>query len=118
MPEIELTTKIETLENIQLIHVSGPLDATTLAQFREAMVPCLGHPPFRVVLDCERLTYVNSPALVLLARYQREANRDCSFFGLAALNAPILKVVKAIGMDRVLKLYPTVEEALQAAKAH
>ena len=115
MADAVLTMQIENRDGIQLIHVSGPLDAMTHEQFKNLLDPMIGQPNVHIVLDCENLTYVNSKGLALLGRYQRVAIQNLSIFGIAALNRRITKTIELLGMGKLVKLYPTVEEAMQSA---
>ncbi len=115
MAEAVLTTQIENRDGIQLVHVSGPLDSMTHDQFKDLLDPMVNQANVRLVLDCENLTYVNSKGLALLGRYQRVTIQNLSFMGIAALNRRITKTIELLGMSKLVKLYPTVEEAMQAA---
>lgn len=115
MTGANLTTRMEDIGGIRLIHVSGPLDSKTHDAFRDLLDPLVGQPRFRIVLDCENLNYVNSRGITLMARYQRAAGQSQSFLGIAALNSRISKAIELLGMGQLVKLYPNVAEALQAA---
>lgn len=117
MAEAVLTTQIENRDGIQLIHVSGPLDSMTHDGFKDLLDPMVNQPKVRIVLDCEHLSYVNSKGLALLGRYQRVTLQNLSFMGIASLNRRITKTIELLGMGKLVKLYPTVEEAIQAAAA-
>jgi len=115
MAEAILTTQIENRDGIQLVHVSGPLDSMTHDQFKDLLDPMVNQANVRIVLDCENLSYVNSKGLALLGRYQRISIQNFSFMGIAALNRRIVKTIELLGMSKLVKLYPTVDEAVQAA---
>ena len=115
MTGTSLTTEIEDRDGIRVIHVSGPLDSMTHDSFKSQMDPLVNQPRVRIVLDCEKLTYVNSTGLTLLARYHRSALQNRSFFGIAALNPRILKAIDLLGMGNLVKPFPTVADALRAA---
>ena len=115
MADAVLTTQIENRDGIQLVHVSGPLDSMTHDQFKNLLDPMVNQPRVRIVLDCEHLSYVNSKGLALLGRYQRVTIQNLSFMGIAALNRRIVKTIELLGMSKLVKLYPTVAEAIQAA---
>ena len=117
MADAVLTTQIENREGVQVIHVSGPLDSMTHDQFKNLLDPMVNQPRVRIVLDCEHLSYVNSKGLALLGRYQRVTIQNLSFMGIAALNRRIVKTIELLGMSKLVKLYPTVAEAIQAAAA-
>ena len=110
-----LTLQIEIRDGIQLVHVSGALDSMEHSQFKDMLDPMVNQPHVRIVLDCEKLTYVNSKGLALLGRYQRISSRNLSFLGIAGLNKRLVKTIEVLGMGKLVKLYATVEEAMQAA---
>ncbi len=110
-----LTTQIENRDGIHLVHVLGALDSLVFEQFKEMMDPLINHAHVRIVLDCEKLTYVNSTGLALLGRYQRISSQNLAFLGIAGLNKRLVKTIDVLGLGKLVKLYPTVEEALKAA---
>ena len=115
MAEANLKLETEERNGVRIIHVSGPLDSMTHDGFKDLLDPLVSQPRIRIVLDCERLSYVNSKGLALLGRYQRIALQNLSFLGIAALNRRITKTIELLGMSKLVKLYPTVEEAMKAA---
>ncbi len=117
MSQANLDFEIEDRDGVRLIHVSGPLDSMTYDQFKRFMDPLVVQSRVRIVLDCQNLTYVNSRGLTLLVHYERTTKLGFSFFGVAALRPRILKGIELLGLDKVVKWYPTLEEALQVAAA-
>jgi anti-sigma B factor antagonist len=117
MKDTGLATEFEDRNGIRVVHVSGPLDSMTHDQFKSLLDPMVNQARIRIVLDCEKLTYVNSRGLTLLAHYQRMAASSLSFFGVAALSPRVAKAIELLGMGKLVKLYPTVEEATRAATA-
>ena len=115
MSDAVLTTQIESREGVQVIHISGPLDSMTHDRFKDLLDPMVSQSRVRIVLDCENLSYVNSKGLALLGRYQRIALQNLSFLGIAALNRRITKTIELLGMSKLVKLYPTLAEAMTAA---
>lgn len=115
MAEAVLTTQIENRDGVQLVHVSGPLDSMTHEQFKNLLDPMVNQSKVHIILDCEHLSYVNSKGLALLGRYQRIAIQNLSFFGIAGLNKRITKTIELLGMSKLVRLYSTIEEAMQAA---
>ena len=111
----ELSFQTEERDGVHVVHVSGPLDSMTHDGFKDLLDPLVNQPRIRIVLDCENLSYVNSKGLALLGRYQRIALQNLSFLGIASLNRRITKTIELLGMSKLVKLYPTVEEAMKAA---
>jgi anti-sigma B factor antagonist len=117
MTGASLTTETEDRDGVKLIHLTGPLDSMTHDQFKALVDPLANQARVRVVLDCRNLSYVNSRGITLLARYQRGISANLGFFGIAGLNPRILKAIELLGMSKLVRLYPDVDTALQAAAA-
>ena len=117
MVQDNLTAQTENRNGVLVVHVSGPLGFDSYYRFKELMDPLMEAPGVRIVLDAENLGYVNSKGFVLLARYQRTAGQQGSFFGIAALSSRLVKEVALLGLDRLVKTYATVEEAVAAAES-
>ena len=113
------TLKLETeaRDDVLMVHVSGPLDSMTYDQFREFMEPIVAQPHVHVVLDCKKLTYVNSHGWTLLVRYHRMALQVLSDFTVAAFDPRSLKGIQRMGLDKCLAWASTLEEALHPALA-
>ncbi|NLB65982.1 MAG: STAS domain-containing protein [Lentisphaerae bacterium] len=113
------TLKLQQKEDngVHVVHLEGPLDSVTYDEFRDFLEPLINKAHPKIVLDCSGLTYINSRGLTLLARYQRILSSSLAFFGVASLNARIFKAISLLGLEQLLKIYPTVEEAAQAATA-
>jgi anti-anti-sigma factor len=110
-----LTTQIENRDGIQLVHLSGSLDSNSYDQFKDLLTPMVNQSRARIVLDGENLTYVNSKGLALMGLHHQITAQNQTFLGIAALNPRIMKTVALMGMSQMVKLFATVEEAIQAA---
>jgi anti-anti-sigma factor len=113
------TLKLETevKDGVELIHISGPLDSATFDQFKRFMDSIIDQPHVLIVLDGQKLTYVNSRAWILLLHYHRTAMLVLSNFKLAAFNRRSLKSIQLLGLGKYLTWSSTIEEALQATVA-
>lgn len=112
-----LTTSMETRDGVQVIHLSGALDSLAFDQFKDLLAEWVAKPTTRLVLDCQHLTFVNSQGLALLGSQQRLIVQNRSFMGIAGLNRRIVKTIEMLGLDRLVNLYPAVDEAVAAAEA-
>ena len=117
MAEAILTTQLETIDGIQVVRISGPLDSATHDGFKDFLEPLVNQHRARIVLDCTNLSYVNSKGLALIGRNQRLVMQNLSFMAVAGLNKRITKTIELLGLSRVVKLYPSVDDAMAAAAA-
>ena len=109
------SAEIEDCGGIRLLRLSGSWDNTTHAAIQERLGAAVAQPGPGIVLDLENLTYVNSTGLLWLARCQRERDACGAFFGMAAFNRRITRALEMLGLDKKLRLFATVDEAVRAA---
>lgn len=112
-----LKLETEARAGVLMVHVSGPLDSATYGQFKAFMDPLVAQTHVSIVLDCQKVTYVNSHAWTLLMHYRRSAMQELSDFTVAAFSSRLLKGIQRIGLGNYLARSPTVEEALHPAFA-
>ena len=117
MPNSILSLQKEERDGILLVRMEGPLDSITHDQLRDYLEPIMAIPNVRVVLDGGKLTYINSRGITLLARYQKMAASSLAYLGIAALNRRICKAIDLLGMTSMLRMYPSVDDAMKAAAA-
>lgn len=117
MNQTVLTVDMEDRDDVRIIHLGGMLGYDAYFQLKEILDPLVVAGGPRIVLDCDNLDYINSKGLMLLARCQRLAESNNSFFGIAGLNSRIIRAVEILGMGKLVKLYATTEDALAAATA-
>ncbi len=112
-----LKLETEATDGVLMVHVSGPLDSATYDQFKAFMDPIVAQSHVSIVLDCRKLTYVNSHAWTLLMHYHRAAMQELSDFIVAAFSSRLLKGIQRMGLGKYLTWSPTIEEALHPAFA-
>jgi len=108
---LEVTTR-ET-ENGISVSVQGRLDSSSAPELSEALEPVISVGDATVVLDLSATEYVSSAGLrVLLATTKRLKAAGRTFI-LCGVSSRIMEVIKVTGLDRVLDIRGTVEEALE-----
>ncbi len=100
--------KIETEERgtACVVRLSGEVDLETVTLLRGALDGRI-HNRRNVILDCQRLKYIDSAGLNLLADLYRHGRR---FVFVAHM--PIQKTLTIMGLDMLMPVASSVEEAL------
>lgn len=103
-----------------VLHLSGRLDAMTSPLLEERLQPILnesnaGH---RVLFDCSGLTYVSSAGLRVFLLAQREMSGRGGGVAFGGVVGPVLDLFRLAGLDAVLPIAPSVEEAARLLGAH
>lgn len=106
-PKVKLDISVLPLgEDVICIKLNGALDSSTVDYFNEELERDAQGGAKVFIFDLGKLTYVNSTALGLLVGIS-----DLVEVRLANLPPKIGHVMAMIGLDKVFKVYPTVEEA-------
>jgi anti-sigma B factor antagonist len=104
----------ESADGAIIVTVEGELDMLTTPRLRaavsEALDEAMGEP---VVLDLTKITFLGSPGLAALVEAVRQARQLGGPLRIVVDNArPVIRPIELTGLDDVLALYETVEEAL------
>jgi anti-sigma B factor antagonist len=103
---------------VPVIWVAGELDLATREQI-EPRLSALAETESALILDLRRCTFVDSSALALLARVHQDISRrngDAPGFALVADNKDVLRILELSGIDGVLPIVATPEEAAAALR--
>lgn len=100
-------------EGVTVLQLVGPLTLSNMfafqAQFRSARPACL-------ILDMAGVPYMDSAGLGLIVNYHVGAQADHRTFLLAGVLPRVLALFEMSKVDKILRFYPTVEEASAAAR--
>jgi len=109
-PSLEIRT--EQHDGTVIVVLEGPVDSATYEQFREAMHEHCGVPGAKVLLDCSRLTYMNSKGFGTLSQYHRQLLSTMGRLAVCELNRKLVKTMDLLGLGETLIICKTREEAL------
>ncbi len=106
-PKVKLDISVLPLgSDVVCVRLNGALDSSTVNHFNEELERDAQGGAKVFVFDLGRLTYINSTALGLLVGLS-----DLVEVRLANLPPKIKRIMAMIGLDKVFKVYPTIEEA-------
>lgn len=97
--------------------VRGALDAVIAPALREYLLRLVHESAGRMIIDLSAVTCADVNGLTVLVGTGRRASL---LGGLLRLAAPVAEVAKALsitGLDRQLRVYPSVEAAISGAAA-
>jgi anti-sigma B factor antagonist len=100
-----------TLDRVIVVAVSGDLDMLTAPALADAIDAAARKEPSVLIVDLSGVTFLATAGINLLAGL----HRDVTFvvrFGVVA-DGPITgRPLKMVGIDQIIALYPTLDEAL------
>ena len=100
-------------ENGLVVSLSGDVDLDSSPRAREVLLECVGRKK-RVVVDLSGVAYMDSSGVASLVEALQTAKRNGSFFALAAVQGTALRVLELARLDRVFRIFESVEEGLVA----
>lgn len=108
---VEITTKIE--DSIYTITVDGEVDASSSIHLDNALEASFSNQK-NILLDLEKLEYISSAGLgVFISRLEevKEKNINLVFYGM---NENVRQVFNILGLESLLNIKGTKEEAIKA----
>lgn len=96
-----------------VIALTGEADATTSDQLREVLDAEISKRPGTVVLDLTGLRFIDSTALHVVLRANRELDRHGCALTLAGPPGPVAKVLRLTATDQLIPVYESVRAATE-----
>lgn len=101
---------------VMVITPRGRLDASG-SQYLETELQALSSDnQYRMVIDCQQVTYISSTGLRTLLLALRRAKKVGGDVKLAGLTPPVRKIIRMAGFDMILEIFETEEQAVRAFK--
>ena len=112
-----LRVTVDDREHYALVTVVGEVDVTTGSQLREPLYELVEQRHHRHVVDLREVTFLDSTGLgILVSDHKRLRDRDGSLH-VVCKPGIVSRVFRLTGVDRVVPLVETIEEAETALAA-
>jgi anti-sigma B factor antagonist len=94
-----------------VVTLPAEIDLTIADAMREALLSVLNQGALGLVVDMTATTFCDSAGITALVRAARRAAATGATLRLAAAAPPVLRVFSLVGIDRLIDIHPTVDEA-------
>jgi anti-sigma B factor antagonist len=94
-----------------VLSVSGEVDVATAPQLRERLVDLVSEGHAHLVLDLNRVGFLDSTGLGVIVGCLKRARGNDGDLVLVCEQRSILKVLEITGLTAVFQIHPTVEAA-------
>ena len=111
-----MEAKIEHIDGLPVIAVSGRLDATTAPLFDAEMKALLSTPKPHILMDLSEVTYVSSAGLRSVLLLVKHTAAQGGRLGLFGASQGVMEVIEISGFPSLLDVYPDRETALAAPR--
>jgi anti-sigma B factor antagonist len=109
--------EIENEDGVKVVRLSGPVDVSQAMQLREVLGEHLDGPGARVLVDLSGVPLIDSSGIGVMVTAHRRADSAGASFALAGADATVARVFSLTRTDKLLTLYPEVEEGVEALRA-
>ena len=111
--KIEHATTTVGSKDIHILRLEGYVDAHTFAEFEEELTRLTDREQqYNLLLDLEKLTYINSTGLGLLMATFRQVRQHGGDLVIAKMSDKITNIFNLLGFSRLIHTYPSEAEAL------
>lgn len=108
-----INVSFRDVENVQVVSVDGEIDTLTTPQLQEAINDSFERAAGRaVVIDLTAVTFLGSAGLAALAEAASRTGQGHEPLRVVAGNHAVLRPIQVTGLDTVLAMCRTVDEAL------
>ena len=107
---MQINTTIQ--DGVSVTKIAGRMDATTVTEFNDVCQKLLNSGSGRIIIDLEGLEYISSAGLrgiLTMGKACKSAGKVLAFCSMQAMVADMFKLS---GFTSILKVYPTLDEAL------
>ncbi|MGW2618346.1 STAS domain-containing protein [Streptomyces sp. NPDC001500] len=112
MNQAQLTvSRHMTADHVHVVVLAGEIDHTTTDLFRQALTVEDGFPRY-TVLDLRAVTFMDSSGINILVAANNAARAGNGWLRLAHAPRPVAELLHIVGLDDIIDLYPTLDEAL------
>jgi len=117
MEPILTVTATETTEPVTVLAAAGEIDHDSRYVLSDAADEALQHGDHRLIIDLSGVSFCDSGGLGLFVDLHNRTTARGGWLRLACAQPPVIAVLRATNLDRLLPLHPTLEDALRAAQA-
>jgi anti-sigma B factor antagonist len=103
-------------DDVYVVRVAGEVDMSHEEQLRAELHTAVEANTRGIVVDLTECEFIDSSGIraLLLSREEKSPDPGTETFAVAASSEQILRILSVMGIDQVLPVEPTVEEAAAA----
>jgi anti-sigma B factor antagonist len=100
--------------DILVFHISGRLDTLQCDYFFSVLENHIRRERRKLIIDCHDLEFISSMGLGMLLRVHSRMKQQGGDVRLAGVRGTVADVLHLVALDRVLQMYPCVDDAVAA----
>ena len=108
-----ITTSVAHREGVAVVSIGGEIDLSTAPAFEAVIAEALEEDPPALVVELSEVIFMASVGLRILAATQEKVGKSIQL-AVVADNTAASRPMQLTGLDKLISLYPTLDEALTA----
>ena len=108
---VSVTARESAGEPYTLVEIAGEADVTNTDELRHLLDEEVAQQPRTLIIDLSGLRFMDSSALHVILRANRQMDRLGGVVSLASPRDPVAKMLRLTAADQLIPVYPTVSEA-------
>jgi anti-sigma B factor antagonist len=106
-------------DEVYVVRIAGEVDMSHEEELRSELRAAVAAKPRGIVVDLTECEFIDSSAIraLLLSREAQHPEEGSERLAVAASSEQILRILSVMGLDRVIPIRPTAEEAAAALSA-
>jgi anti-sigma B factor antagonist len=105
------SVQTDSVEGFAIISLEGAVDAHTAPQFEAAVQSAIDAGQHRIVVDCEKLTYISSAGLGVFMGFIEEVREQGGDIKICGLSQKVKQPFEILGFETLYDFCPDVEGA-------
>ncbi len=111
---MDLSLSARTVGDRTVVEVGGAINVDTAPKLREQFVELIGEGSYHLVLDMERVDFLDSAGLEVLVDVLKRAREHEGSLRLVCNQERILKIFRTAELTKTFPFHTTVDDALNA----
>jgi anti-anti-sigma factor len=108
-----ITTSLAHRDGVAVVSIGGEIDLSTAPVFEAGIAEALEEDPPALVIELSEVMFMASVGLRILAATQEKVGKSIQI-AVVADNVAASRPMQLTGLDKLISLYPTLDEALTA----
>ena len=110
----ELNVETREVGDVTLLYPRGFINAHTVRRFEGEIQKALEQKRFKLVVNCEGLTYIASAGLGAMMGAIEEIRGNGGDLRLTELNETVRNIFEILGFHHLYRIYPSEQEAVRS----
>ena len=105
--------RVEQRSNVTVVVVDGSVDSADSDLLLRSLDELVGSNQIRLIIDISAMDFIVSMGLGVIVQIHTRLRKAGGFLRLAGAQPFILQLIKTTGLDRLLDIYESVDQALK-----